>query len=133
MSDTCWLRINFARKDLDKFNEVLKDEIYNGEFWDEEDGDDEEIMATIYEANHGWCREIESLAKAGLTFTVEHSAGAEYGPCAYACYHGECIDVSTDNDGTPTVIAPKGCVDEKGLSQVKKYYEILDKIGGDTQ
>jgi hypothetical protein len=131
MSDTCWLTIRFSRKDLDKFNEVLKEEIWNGRFWDEdhsEEGDDE-VNAVIYEANYGWSDQLQNLAEAGLTFSGEHSAGGEYGPMAFACFEGEFLDVNTDHDGSPTVTAYKrGAINEAEMERVNKYYDILDKI-----
>lgn len=133
MSDTCSLTLQFARKNLEKFNEVLKNEIWNDTFWDEDQGDEQEVMAIIYEANYGWYDQLQSLAKEGQTFTAEHGSGSEYGPCACACYQGNRVDVSTNEDGTPFVAAPNGKVSEKDLDNVRKYYEILEKIGGDTQ
>ena len=132
MGDRCWLNISFARKDLEKFTEVLKNEVYDGAFWDEENGTEEEVFAIIYEANYGWYDQLQSLAKERLTFAAEHGAGSDYGPCAYACYLGEMIDVSTDMDSTPTVSVSKNGINGAELSNVKKYYEILDKKkGGD--
>jgi len=64
MSDTCYLQISFPRKDLPKFNEVLKDELYDGVFWDDDVGNEYQVDAIIYEANYGWYKEIEALAKA---------------------------------------------------------------------
>lgn len=133
MGDTCSLNLRFARKDLEKFNEVLKDEIWNGTFWDEDQGDDEEVMAIIYEANYGWNNQLEKLVIASLTFIAEHSAGSEYGPMAFACYQGDYTEISIDVGSTPMVAAPNGCVDEVGLDIIRKYYKILDKIGGDTK
>jgi len=43
MEDTCCLSLIFARKDLDRFNHVLRDELWDGRFWDE----DEETRAKV--------------------------------------------------------------------------------------
>ena len=133
MSDTCWLHLMFARKDLEKFNEVLKDEMRpdeNGEWWDEDQNleDDDEVSVIIYKAINGWCNQIENLVKAGLTFSGEHSAGGSYGPMAFACYKGEYVELNTDIEGNPTVLVSRpGVVDNKEMERVKKYYEIIEK------
>ena len=128
MSDTCYLQISFPRKDLPKFNEVLKDELYDGVFWDEDIGDDYQVEAIIYEANYGWYDQIRALASAGLTFSVFHGAGAEYGPCVYACYKGELVGCSADWDGNPVVPVTKGVLHKVAYQDCLKYWELMDKI-----
>ena len=131
MSDTCWLRLSLPRKDLAKFNKVLKDKVYNDGFWDEDHSEenDRNIDAIIYDANYGWSDEILELAKAGLTFSGEHSAGSEYGPMAFACYKGELIDVNTDHEGTPTITVPqRSTIHEGEMSKVNRYYDLLEKV-----
>ena len=128
MSDTCWLNIEFRKEDLPKFNEVLE---YENEFWDEAQLDEEEIRATVYEANYGWYNEIQDLAKAGLTFTVSHGAGGEYGPCVYACYKGDLAGCSADWGGTPVVPVAKEGVDEGYLEECMRYYRILKRVEAD--
>ena len=125
MSDTCWLMTEFREEDLPKFNEVLE---YEHEFWDEADLDEEKIQATIYEANYGCYDEIKKLAEAGLTFTVSHRAGGEYGPCVYACYKGDLVECSADWDGTPVVTVTEGGVNKRGLEECMRYHQILRKI-----
>jgi len=134
MSDTCYLQISFPRKDLPKFNEVLKDELYDGVFWDDDVGNEYQVDAIIYEANYGWYKEIEALAKAGLTFSVSHGAGAEYGPCVYACYKGEMVVCSADWNGHPVVsIPPSGEIPENQYQDCKRYWELISKIEAETK
>lgn len=133
MGDSCWFQISFARKDLDRFKEVLKDEAEDddGRFWDEEwykPGDDK-MTVVIDDANYGWSDQLEMLAKAHLTFHGEHAAGGTYGPMAFVCFKGEFVDVNTDHDGTPTVAVPKrGIVSGDELARVNRYYVLLEKI-----
>ena len=128
MSNTCFLEITFPKADLPKFNKILKKEIYNNVFWDDEIGDDNHIHAIIYEANYGWYNEIHALAAAGLTFTVSTGPGGDYGPCIYACYQGDLVECSADWDGNPVIIVgPKG-IDESELNEAIKYHQIKKKI-----
>jgi len=129
MSDTCWFNISFPRADLPKFNKVLEDQMWRGQFRDEDNGDDGEVNAIIYEANYGWYEEIQRLAKAGLTFTVSHGAGGEYGPCVYACYQGDLVACSADWVGNPIVPVGKDGVDEKALEACMKFHQIVLNIG----
>jgi len=76
MGDTTSLHMNFTKRDLDKFNEVLKSELHNGVFWDDVYIEDKIINATIYEANYAWNTQLSDLAEAGLTFEGSHGAGA---------------------------------------------------------
>jgi len=128
MSDTCWLNMTFRKEDLPKFKTVLQHRMYDGKFWDEEDADEDEIEATVYEANYGWYDEIESLAKEGLTFTVSHGNGGTYGPCNYACYEGDLVECNANLEENPVVLVTKGGVNQADLANCMKYYEILDKI-----
>ena len=128
MSDRCWLSIEFRKEALPKFNEILE---YENEFWDEAEMDEETIQATIYEANYGWYNEIQALAKAGLTFTVSHGAGGEYGPCVYACHKGDLVECSADWDENPVVAVTEGGVNERHLEECMKYHRILKKIIAD--
>jgi len=102
--------------------------MWKGQFWDEEEGDDGEINATIYEANYGWYEEIHALAEAGLTFTVSHGAGGEYGPCVYACYEGDLVGCSADWEGTPVVPVGKNGMNQRHLKNAGKYYRIVEEI-----
>ncbi|MBW1930271.1 MAG: hypothetical protein JRJ13_14105 [Deltaproteobacteria bacterium] len=134
MSDTCYLHITFPRKDLPKFNEVLKDELYDGVFWDEEMGDEHQVDAIIYEANYGWYDQVQALARAGLTFSVSHGAGAEYGPCVYACYKGELVMCSADWDGNPVIAIPRsGGVPIDDYLHCKRYWELVSRIEAETK
>ena len=133
MSDTCWLRLTFPRKDLPKFNEVLKDELWDGVFWDEDNGDEGIIEAIVYEAHNGWYYQIHALAKAGLSFEVFHLAGASYGPCVYACYKGELVMCSSDWHGNPVAIVNKDGVSEAELQNCLKYHQLLDKVYKEVQ
>ena len=134
MSDTCYLHITFPRKDLPKFNEVLKDELYDGVFWDEDIGDEYQVDAIIYEANYGWYDQIQALARAGLTFSAYHAAGSEYGPCVYACYKGELVMCSADWDGNPVVpIPPSGGVPIDDYLHCRRYWELVSKIEAETK
>jgi len=125
--------MGFPRTDLPKFNKVLKDELWDGVFWDEENGDDGQVNAIIYEANYGWYVEIQALAKAGLTFTVSHGAGGTYGPCVYACYKGDLVSCSADWDGNPVAPVGKDGVDEKALEACMKYQRLVEMMEGDSQ
>ncbi len=133
MGDRCWLQMSFPRKDLPRFNEILENHVWEGCFWDEDSGDDEEVNAIIYEANYGWYDEIQALAKAGLSFTVSHGAGGEYGPCVYACYEGELVGCSADWEGNPVAPIHKDGVDENALKACMKYHHLVEKIEGGSQ
>ena len=131
MSDTCWLELIFARKDLDKFNELLKDEIWEGTFWDEDIGDESIVHAIIHEANRGWSIYIPPKFNSGLTFHGSHSAGGNYGPMAFACYKGDYADVGSDVEGTPMIRVHKGGIDVQEYKWALKYYAILERIEND--
>lgn len=133
MGDRCWLNITFPRVDLPKFNEVLADRMWKGQFWDEEDGDDSKVNAIIYEANYGWYDEVQALAEAGLTFTVSHGAGGEYGPCVYACYEGDLVGCSADWEGNPVAPVYKDGVDRKALEACMKYHQLVEMIQEESQ
>jgi len=107
--------------------------MWKGQFWDEEEGDDGEVNATIYEANYGWYEEIHALAEAGLTFTVSHGAGGEYGPCVYACYQGDLVECSADWDGNPVAPVGKDGVDKKALEACMKYHRLVEKMEAEIQ
>jgi len=128
MGDRCWLRIEFPRKDLEKFNEIMDGYSYEGRWWDVDDGDEQWVCATIDEANYGLCNEINEMANAGLTFAVEHGTGSSYGPMAYACFKGKLEECNTDYDGTPVVRYYDHGIDLEDLRAVMEYYGVLGKV-----
>lgn len=104
MGDACWLNIRFARKDLDKFNEVLSNFIWQGTFWDEERGDEYEVIAEVKAANYGWHEYIYLLSKKKLSFIANHGPGesyGSYGPFTFACYKGDLVICPANMDGYP--------------------------------
>ena len=130
----CNFKINFARKDLDKFNEILSGKIFTNSLgirtiWDEDQGDEKEVSAIINEVNYGWYDKIQSLAEAGLTFTISHGSGSAYGPGLYACYEGELVQCDARmDDEVPIVSVYDGGANKEELQNCAKYYEILAKI-----
>lgn len=133
MRDRCWLEMRFPRKDLPRFNEILKDKLWEGVFWDEENGDEREVFAVVHEANYGWYDEIRALARAGLTFAASHGAGGEYGPCVYACYKGKLVGCSADWDGNPVVPVTRGCLHKVAYENCLKYWKLMEKIETEIQ
>ncbi len=128
MSDSCGLTITFRRDELKEFNEVLKDEILNEVFWNEDHGDDTEVIAVIYEAGYGWYDELKELTKAGLTFYGDHSEGGDYGACTFAGHKGKSQTVLSNRDGCPVVTVPENLqLHEDELNDVKEYWEIYRK------
>jgi len=133
MGDRCYLEIEFSRNDLPRFNEILKDKLWDGVFWDEENGDELKVVAVVYEANYGWYDEIRALARAGLTFTVYHGAGGAYGPCVYACYKGDLVGCSADCDGNPVVPVTRGSLHKVAYQDCLKYWKLVEKIEIETK
>ena len=131
MSDTCQFYICFARKDLDKFNEVLEDEMWRGVWWNDNlnDDDDDEIDAVVYEAEKGWNNQIRELAKAKLTFYGSHSAGGDYGPMVFVCIKGDFVECSSDIDGFPVVSVGYDGFVEHQMEQAMKYWLFMNKLG----
>ena len=130
MSDRCWFDIEFRRKDLPKFTEVLRRHVYGDVWWDEDrsDPDDEMMYVLLYEVNYGWTDEILSLAEEGLSFIACHGNGAEYGSCTYACYRGDLVECTSDCVGNPCVPVHSDGIDEAALEQCRKYWELVKKI-----
>lgn len=125
MSDTCCLVIVFRRDELSKFNEVLKDMIRNETFWDEDNGDEKEIIATIYEASYGWYKELEQLAEAGLTFYGNHSEGGDYEACVFAGHKKQYLCIPSNRYGYPVVCVGENLqVSPDELSDAKEYWKI---------
>jgi len=128
MSDVCCLTIIFRKDELKKFNEVLKDQIHNETFWDNEYTGETEIVATIYEANYGWQNELQELTEAGLTFHGDHAEGGDYGSCTFASYGGEYQEVPTNRDACPVVAIGEDLqVAPSDLDDIKKYWELNRK------
>jgi len=120
--------MTFKRDEVKKFNEVLKDKIWIKTFWDEECGDENEIVATIYEASYGWYDELQKLAKAGLTFYGDHSEGGDYGSCTFVGHGRKYQEVSTNRDGCPVVVIGEDLqIKPNELDEVKDYWELYRK------
>ena len=137
MSDTAWFGITFKTSDLEKINEVLKDEMWNGKWWDEawENSVDcssgskcPTMTANIYEANYGGVRITDALIKANIPFGAAYGSGGSYGPGAIVFYEGEQEEMSTDIEGSPVVVVDKDGVSENELQQAKRFYKILDQV-----
>ena len=127
MSDTCCLNIKFLRKDLPAFNKVLENQIWGDEhvFWDEDNGDDVLIDATVFEANYGWYDEIRNLAVAGLTFLSNHGEGSYYGRYAYVCYKGNLAECEVDFNNNPVCIVDRmGKLNRDEYNKCINYYDI---------
>ena len=131
MSDACYLRMIFPKKDLPKFNEILEKHIYKGTFWDEEDGDVGIVDAVIEEANYGWHDEIQQLAKAGLTFNAITGAGSNYGPAVRMCYKGEMVECDANWEHSPVVTVSRLGCNEDALKKCKHYWELYDRMMDD--
>lgn len=128
MSDACNLVLIFKRDELNKFSEVLKDQTCEGIFWNEESGDENEMIVTIYEANYGWDTELTKLSKDGLTFYGNHSAGGDYGPFVFAGHNNEYQAVLSTQEGYPVVIIGEDLqVGRIEFNEVKIYWEIYKK------
>jgi len=128
MGDRCWLRIEFSKHDIEKFNEVLKDQIYDGTWWDEFEPVGEHISAQVDEANYGWWTEMESLKNAQLTFRMSHGAGGGYGSGTAVCYMGKLIDMDTNHEDQPVVVVDKNGPELYGIEQAQKYFELSEHI-----
>jgi len=131
MGDRTWLRLEFSPHDLDKFNEVLKDQIWNNAWWDEidnEGGDGRPMCVQVHEANYGWYTEMELLKNAKLTFRMFHGSGGGYGSGTAACYMGKMIEMDTSHEDQPVVVVTKDGPDSHGLEQAQEYYELSEKI-----
>jgi len=131
MGDRCWLRIEFSKHDLDKFNEVLKDQIWDGAWWDvidDEGGDGKPMSVQVDEANDGWYTEMELLKNARLTFRMFHRAGGNYGSGTAACYMGEMIEMDTNHEDQPVVVVDKNGAEFYGLEQAREYFALSEKI-----
>jgi hypothetical protein len=133
MGDRTWVNVLFAKRDLEKFNKVLADEIYDGKWWDEiEDWDDDGkgILARIYEGNYGWYSQSENLGKAGLNFILEHGDGGSYGPGSDVAFNGEAVEsVVFSHDSLPVVeVGPDLQIPEAQMETIKKYYELCEKV-----
>ena len=127
MSDIAWFGITFKTSDLEKINEVLKDEMWNGKWWDEVWSDGPAMTANIYEANYGGVRITDALIKANIPFDATYGSGGSYGPGAIVFYEGEQEEMSTNIEGSPVVVVNKDGVSENGLQQAKRFYKILDQ------
>jgi len=131
MSDRCWLKIEFSEHDLEKFNEVLKDQIWDGTWWDElMVKEDESAMETaeVHAANYGWYTEMERLKNAKLTFRMFHGAGGDYGPGTAVCYMGKMIEMDTNREEQVVVTVTKNGPDSYEVEQAQKYFELSEKI-----
>jgi len=130
MGDRTWLRIEFSKHDLDKFNEVLKDQIWDDTWWDELMEADESAMeiAEVHEANYGWYNEMELLKNAKLTFRMFHGAGGNYGSGTAVCYMGKMVEMDTSHEDQPVVTVTKDGPDSYDLEQAQEYFELSEKI-----
>ena len=133
MGDRTWLRLEFSPHDLDKFNEVLKDEICEdgGTWWDECDdlgGDGKPMSVQVYEADYGWYNEMAWLKNALLTFRMFHGAGGGYGSGTAACYMGEMVEMDTNHEDQPVVIVDKRGPDVVQVQLAREYFELSEKI-----
>jgi len=131
MGDRCWLRIEFSPHDLDKFNEVLKNQIWHGAWWDEiddEGGDDRPMCVQVHEANYGWWSEMEMFKNAKLTFRMFHGSGGGYGSGTAACYMGKMIEMDTNHEDQPVVIVDKRGPDVVQVQLAREYFELSEKI-----
>jgi len=147
MGDRCWLQISFPKKELPRITEALNKnwadrfkssttlniapDDYEDEWWDEKSEDGDWVEAHVYEANYGWYGELHVLAEAGLTFTVSHGSGGEYGPCVYACYKGDLVECSADWNGCPVAAVGPDGVDEKELADCLRYHRLMSKMKED--
>ena len=128
MGDTSSLTITFAKRDLPQFNEVLKDKMWNGKWWDEvweEEG--RQISCYVSEANYGWVNEIEQLAEKGLTFEAYQGSGDSYGPCVCACFQGDLLVCDSNQDGTP-VVAYRKDDNVVGIENARKYWSLYEQV-----
>ena len=132
MGDRCWLRIEFSKHDVDKFNEVLKDQIWDGgTWWDECDdlgGDGKPTSVQVDEANYGWFTEMELLKNAKLTLKMFHGAGGNYGSGTAVCYMGKMVEMDTNHEDQVTVMVTKSGIDSHEVSQADKYFKLSEKI-----
>jgi len=128
MGDSTWLNISLAEKDLEKFDKVLINEMWEGTWWDEAEIDDGVIFAQIYEANYGWFTQLENLAEANLTFHGSSGSGGSYGAGIFACHEGNLMEVLADHDSQPVVIVEAdGNVSKSQLENVRDYLDISKK------
>ena len=129
MGDRTWFNITFAKRDLEKFNEVLKSKMWDGTWWDDLDEDGNRLSAQVDEANYGWYSEVEQLVDAGLNFTAEHGDGGDYGPACYVSYEDKYEDVQVGHNlGFVVSVNSDGTVDQKALDAVKRYRELCEKV-----
>ncbi len=105
MGDRCYIEIILRRDDLRRFGEHL----YSGadEAWWDDITEDESrpdiVTVSAHEANYGWFNERAEATKAGIPFYGQHASGDEYGPYAFASWHGEQHEVPLDRNGNMVV------------------------------
>jgi len=130
MSDTTWVNITFKKLDFDQINKIiLKDTYWGNEPWyDELDESDTQITAHLWEANYGGSRITDALIENKISFDACYGAGGSYGPGAIACFEGEEVEVSTDQESNPIAIVNRDGVSQKDLHHIQKYYKIVDKV-----
>ena len=131
MGDRTWLRLEFSKHDLEKFNEVLKDQIWHGTWWDDCDdqgGDGKPMSVQVDETNYGWHDEMESLKNARLTFRMFHGAGGDYGSGTAVCYMGKLIEMDTNHEDQPVVAITKDGIDADQVDLGIEYFAVSEKI-----
>ena len=124
MGDTCWFEMTVAKKDVEKVNEAM----FNGDpdYWDEVDNNGT-VTLISYEANYGYCDELDRLAETGIVFEGSHGSGGEYEAGLFACCGKKYIAV-TAIDSTPVVAVSRNGVNEAGLTRVQEYYVVCDLV-----
>ena len=128
-SDTAWFNITFAEKDLKKFNEVLKHQMWGGAWWDEMEVNDGIVFAEVSEANYAWEHELDLLENAKLTFYGNYGAGSGFGAGTFASYKGDLLDVQTDHEHTPIInVKADLIIDQEQFDTIKEYYTIMKKV-----
>lgn len=129
MSDVCSFEMIILKKDKERVDKIMFDEVVE---WSEEDDNDDNENGTVTlfedEANYGYYEQCRDLAKAGIAFFGYNGAGSGYGQGVFACYDGHLAEANAIEDGPVALVNCNGSIDETSLENAQDYYQTLELV-----